>query len=615
MMVRSAHDSAILRSCLGAVLGSLAVGAGWSWIYGLEGGSSAALAAVHAVSGLVLGWLLAISRRSARGGVAVGLVASLALAGLAPLSIGWFTPSTGQTASARELARTEPRDAPTRRIALIGLDGGDWSVIDPLIAAGELPHLAGLLARGRGAVLRSIEPIASPVVWTSIFTGRPPEQHGIVGWTQAHAANRRTGVLWEMAGAAGLASLVVNVPGTWPPTSVDGALISGFPMPGALRRVGQDPRLAQNVGIVVSEREHDGPLHYARAVPTANGGLRAQAYLGGWLAPTAKWRHFAVDAAIRRGWLPIARVEVPLERAGDGAAPASWSVGGEKVALAPGAWSPWIATRAPASPLFVRIRRVADGGLFLTPAFQDPRAPIHAFASSREVQERVAELGMYVVEPAGWKSAADPIAREAIFEHLVDVEEMHLRASLALREWRTDWRVLAHVITLPDRVSHAFWRFHRAEDYPPISAEELAAHRDKVVRAYRESDRLLGRLLEGLGPDTTVIVLSDHGFTSHGDSWGEHRLDGMLVAAGPGIAAGPERISLSVYDVVPASLALLGLPVADDLAAGPPTALLAPGTPVARIASYETITTTAPSTATSIDQTTEEQLRGLGYVE
>ena len=82
--------------------------------------------------------------------------------------------------------------------------------------------------RGRAAVLRSIEPIQSPVVWMSIFSGRPPEEHGIVGWTSAHAANRRTGVLWEMAGAAGLASLVVNVPGTWPPTAVEGALDLGL---------------------------------------------------------------------------------------------------------------------------------------------------------------------------------------------------------------------------------------------------------------------------------------------------------------------------------------------------------------------------------------------------
>jgi len=229
-------------------------------------------------------------------------------------------------------------------------------------------------------------------------------------------------------------------------------------------------------------------------------------------------------------------------------------------------------------------------------------------------EERIARLGMYVVEPTGWKSAADPIARDAIFEHLLDVEEMHLRASLALREWRPDWRVLAHVITLPDRVSHAFWRFHRPEDYPPIPAAELAANRDKVFRAYRESDRLLGRLLEGLGPETNVIVLSDHGFMSQGESWGEHRLDGMLVAAGRGIAAGSERLSLSIYDVVPAALVLLGLPVADDLAAGPPAALLAPGTPVTRIASYET-STAGHSADVSIDETTEEQLRALGYVE
>jgi hypothetical protein len=565
---------------LGAVVGSLAAGAAWSWLYGLGAAGSAAVALGHVALGLGIGWYLALFRWRGPRGVALGLAAALVVAGLIPAFIGRFIPSTADTAAGHDLARVETRDGAAARVAIVGLDGADWSVIDPLLAAGDLPHLAGLVARGRTAVLRSIEPIESPVVWTSIFSGRPPEEHGIVGWTYAHAANRRTGALWEMLGAAGLASVVVNIPGTWPPTEVEGALISGFPIPSALRPARGDPRLAQNVGVLVPNRDvHDSVS------------------IGGWIA-SSEVRHFAIDAAIVRGWLPIREVRIGLDR----------------IEVARGAWSPWLTIRSPGGPLHVRIRHLDDGSLFVTPAFQDAGAPIRSYASSRAVQDLVAALGPYVVEPAGWKRVADPIARDAVFEHLVDVEEMHLRASLALREWRSDWRLFAHVVTLPDRVSHAFWRFHHPEDYPPIERDELAAHRDKVVRAYRESDRLLGQLLARLDSDTTVIVLSDHGFTSEGDRWGGHRLDGMLVAAGPGIAAGADRLALSIYHVVPLALTLLGLPVASDFAADVPTALIVPRTPVTRIASYET-DTAGPTVATTIEQTTEEQLRGLGYVE
>jgi type I phosphodiesterase/nucleotide pyrophosphatase len=604
-------DSGIRTTCAGSTLGSLAAGAAWSGLYGLDAAGWSWLLAAHAALGLALGAALAFALRR-RKGFATGLGAALLLLGVAPAVSSHWVRRPPEVREPRTLARVEQSDAPAARLAIIGLDGADWSVIDPLIAAGELPNLAELLRRGRGAVLRSIEPIQSPVVWTTIFSGRPPHEHGITGWTSAHTANRRTAVLWEMAGAAGLASLVVNVPGTWPPTDVVGALVSGFPMPSPLRN-GGDPRLAQSVATLVSERARTGPLATVEARPAADGTSYAETSLGGWLAPHQPRYHSVIDAAIRRGRLPLPQLRIALGRAGGGE-PAVWTIAGHRVALARGEWSPWLETRALGGPLHVRVRRLDDGSLFVTPAFQDPRVPTHRYASPPAVQELIAGLGMYVVEPTGWKSVADPIMRNPVFEHLVDVEEMHLRASLALRAWRPDWRVSVHVVTLPDRVSHAFWRFHRPDDYTPLPESELAAHRDKVVRAYRESDRLLGRLIAGLGADTAVIVLSDHGFRSERGEWGEHRLEGMLVAAGPGIAPGRDRLELSVYDVVPLALTLLGLPVAEDLAGDPPSALLAPGASVRRVASYET---NAPGAAapTAIDPTSEAQLRGLGYLE
>jgi hypothetical protein len=110
-------------------------------------------------------------------------------------------------------------------------------------------------------------------------------------------------------------------------------------------------------------------------------------------------------------------------------------------------------------------------------------------------------------------------------------------------------------------------------------------------------------------------VLSDHGFASKEGDWGGHRLDGMLVAAGPGIARGGERLSLSIYHVAPLALALLGLPVADDLAGDAPDALLAPGASVRSVASYETEAAERDAPSATIETTTEEQLRALGYVE
>jgi predicted AlkP superfamily phosphohydrolase/phosphomutase len=222
---------------------------------------------------------------------------------------------------------------------------------------------------------------------------------------------------------------------------------------------------------------------------------------------------------------------------------------------------------------------------------------------------------MYVVEPTGWRAVDEPGVRDGLFEHLVDVEEQHLRSTLKLLEAVDDWRLLAHIITLPDRVSHAFWSFHEPDAYPERSAEELAASRSKVIDAYRESDRLLGELLKHLDRNTTVLIASDHGTAAHNPPYGGHRPEGIFVASGPGVDVGRERLTMSILDVTPVALALLGLPTGEDLPGSPPENLLASTEGLDTITTYEVGGVQRKPAKKTIDETTREQLRGLGYVE
>ncbi|HET6277799.1 MAG TPA: alkaline phosphatase family protein, partial [Candidatus Polarisedimenticolia bacterium] len=68
------------------------------------------------------------------------------------------------------------------RIVLIGIDGADWRVIRPLMDRGEAPNFSRIVAEGSSGVLRSMEPSASPSLWTTIATGVSPERHGIHGF-------------------------------------------------------------------------------------------------------------------------------------------------------------------------------------------------------------------------------------------------------------------------------------------------------------------------------------------------------------------------------------------------------------------------------------------------
>ena len=122
------------------------------------------------------------------------------------------------------------------KVAVFGLDGADWELIDPLIARGRLPNLARLKARGAWGPMRSMDPMLSPLLWTTVATGKPPEQHGIIDFLVRDARTgkpvpvssraRKVKALWNMLGDAGRTSDIVAWWATWPAEPTEGHIVS-----------------------------------------------------------------------------------------------------------------------------------------------------------------------------------------------------------------------------------------------------------------------------------------------------------------------------------------------------------------------------------------------------
>ena len=117
------------------------------------------------------------------------------------------------------------------RVVLVGLDGASWNVIDPMIAAGELPNLAAIARDGVSADLETVEPVTSPVVWTSIATGRSPSNHGVTDFFST-STDVATPTVFERLAARGMRVGLYDYLMTWPPVD----LPNGFVIPGWLRR-------------------------------------------------------------------------------------------------------------------------------------------------------------------------------------------------------------------------------------------------------------------------------------------------------------------------------------------------------------------------------------------
>ena len=125
-----------------------------------------------------------------------------------------------------------------RKVVMLGLDGTPYTLLKDLIGRGVTPNMAALAGEGRLMQMDSSIPEISSVAWTSTMTGRNPAKHGVFGFTDLRPgtydmvfpsfATARTNVLWDVLGAAGKRSVVINQPATYPAKPLKGALIAGF---------------------------------------------------------------------------------------------------------------------------------------------------------------------------------------------------------------------------------------------------------------------------------------------------------------------------------------------------------------------------------------------------
>jgi tetratricopeptide (TPR) repeat protein len=142
-------------------------------------------------------------------------------------------PTAGAPPVVAEIARTAGRGRP---VIFLGLDGADWSLLDPYIARGVMPALARLVAEGTGGRLQTISPPLSPLVWTTMMTGTGPLEHRILDFVQFDpasgvkepitSAERRTPAVWNMATLAGKRSAVFGLWATFPAESINGLIVS-----------------------------------------------------------------------------------------------------------------------------------------------------------------------------------------------------------------------------------------------------------------------------------------------------------------------------------------------------------------------------------------------------
>ncbi|HUE86384.1 MAG TPA: alkaline phosphatase family protein [Vicinamibacterales bacterium] len=426
-----------------------------------------------------------------------------------------------------------PSHAYDRQIVIIGFDGMDPDLARAWMRDGRLPNLAALAAAGGIYDLETTPSPESAIAWTSFATGMNPGKHNVYDtsrrdpqtyrsspalatrepatflfdyipvareqWTSTRAG----ATFWSVAGNAGVRSSILGVPGTFPPEDpANSELLSGTPLPDIRNTSGTFHYFATNLE---PGEEHTSPsgsivrhLVFERRL--------AHAAIVGPLHPITG-ENTSVPFTI--GWNHEARS-------------ANVEIAGSALHLREGEWSRWIEldfrvnalARVRGMTQLLLIRAGTELQLYVSPVNWHPASPPAAISSppsfAAELYER---LGPY--RTLGHAAASAALDEERIEEaaFLEDADRAFQdRAETILHRVDTgEWNLIVGVIDTLDRVQHMMWRFIDRQ-HPRYDAELARRYGASIQQSYQQADEFVGKVLERVGPETIVMIVSDHGF-------------------------------------------------------------------------------------------------------
>jgi predicted AlkP superfamily phosphohydrolase/phosphomutase len=505
---------------------------------------------------------------------------------------------------------------------VIGLDGATLDLVRPWIAAGELPALGALLARGAWGRLRSTVPAATFPAWTSLVTGVNPGRHGVLDFTDrvpgtyrirfVNGSWRRVPALWTRLCAAGRRVAILTVPATYPPEPVDGVMVSGFDTPLTTAIDGsfvhprefhaEIQRLVGRVPFADFQEVATGPGWHEHALDRLLDGIERRATLAEALLGREQWDALMVvfgesDTVAHHFWrfhdpcsprhapAPFADAILRVYRALDAAV-------ARLVAAAPSDAAVAIVSdhgSGGASDRVVHLnRRLAETGLL---AFQrnGARAGALRAAALRAVPSRLqAPLLRRLPGAAGRLEGRHRFGGIDWSRTIAYSEELDYHPSVWLnaRGREPDGVVdAADFERLRHRVVEALTTWRHPDGAPVV---ERVWRREELYAgpfASRAPDLLLELATvdgyspsclrsDGPGPALRTLAPHEHGGGKGRGMNGAHRRDGLFVLSGRGVRTTGELGAADIVDVLPTLLALAGLAVPTGLDGRPIAAAL-----------------------------------------
>ena len=447
------------------------------------------------------------------------------------------------------------------RLLLLGVDGLGWDTLQRWAAAHPSENYAWFRQRALQAPLDTLVPTLSPRIWSSIATGVPPEDHGVIAFT------------------------------SWDYTGLDHSRLLSPRFEGAFYWT----RLLERLGA-------------ARRLPVSSLDLRKPpiweivgrpAYpvdvLGWW----ATWPAQPIAGRMVSDRFYFSRAEPDL---------AANETGNPTAASLPSSH---------------REQAESPAGLTFPPQLEADLAPLRR-APEQMAESELAFFLNFPADANGESltNASQPRndPRPEIRYGYTSDETWFGIAMKFLDDAPLNTTMVAYFRGL-DMVSHGAMQFsHLYSETEQANRETASRFSETVCRYYEYVFSRLRRLIEKAGDNTVVLIVSDHGFehTANGEFGHYHAPQGVFMTLGGGRTGVDSSRTYHVYDVAPTLLWLRGYPDGADMPGRAHDALF----PKLRHAGPRTLATyghrlVAPGLSPGDATTDEEMLRllkTLGYV-
>lgn len=380
---------------------------------------------------------------------------------------------------------------PQKRVVILGIDGLEPKIVNSLLKAKKIPHLAQFPYYSQ---LQTTIPPQSPVAWASFITSVNPEKHQLFDFVKRNPENYQPYLAYSMEAkepaiqakpfwqvSEELPTKVLFLPDTYPASQLNGQMISGMGTPDILGTDGNFYLYSTQKLNKKFKRGSFVSIKKARRIETLISGPKYQAI-----------------QEIKTSSIPLVikpkKDSLELE------------IQGQKIPLKKNQFSPWIRLSFKID-LFRKVSVLAkfylrslqpEINLYLSPLNIDPQKPFYSISFpknfSQKLTQKYGNFSTLGLPHDTWALQEGIFNQAAFLQQTDDLLEKRKKIILGeLADFPTGLFV-AYLGTI-DSIQHMFWS------------------QQKIINDYyRKMDEVVGQVMKLLDENDSLFILSDHGF-------------------------------------------------------------------------------------------------------